>query len=498
MQLSSLIASNDLFFPAADARDATITGLALDSRKVEKGDLFIAVPGTKQDGRGFIQDALTKGAAALLVTADTVLPPQPVPVIQCRDIRLATSYLAAAFYGKQPKTIAAVTGTSGKTSTAQFVREIWQQLGQASASIGTLGLVTAAGTDYGALTTPDAITLHELLHNCAQKHIDHVVLEASSHGLELHRLDHVHVQAGGFTNLSRDHLDYHQTMEAYFAAKSLLFTRIIADGGAAILNSDSNYYEPLRAHAAARKLRLISFGTKSQSDLRLIDVKPYAAGQHLLLEALGKRYDLTLPVIGSFQAWNALCALGLVLGAEPSVQTDQAIAALTKLSGVPGRLQLAGQTAKGGTVFIDYAHKPDALENVLRVLRPHLSAHPGAKLGVVFGCGGNRDQGKRPLMGGIAARLADWVIITDDNPRHENPDLIRAAILTGAHSEPEAQATITEIGDRGAAIEAGIRQCNAHDVLVIAGKGHEPGQIVGDSVLPFDDLAVARQFLSNA
>lgn len=498
MLLSSLIASSDLFTTPEGLRDVEITGLATDSRKLKQGNLFIAVPGTQVDGRTFIADALAKGAAALLITNDTALPPQPVPVVLCKDVRIATSLLAARFYNAQPTCITAVTGTSGKTSTAEFTRQIWQHLEQRSASIGTLGLVTAEGTDYGALTTPDAITLHQLLQNCAERHIQHVALEASSHGLDLHRLDHVTVKAGGFTNLSRDHLDYHQTMEAYFDAKALLFTRVITANGAAILNSDSDHYEALLNLAKQRGLRVLSFGTKAQSDLRLITATPHTTGQHLALEILGKRHDIALPVIGGFQAWNALCALGLVLGAEPATDAYKAVAALAQLSGVPGRLQLAGQTAKGATVFIDYAHKPDALENVLIALRPHLASHPGAKLGVIFGCGGNRDPGKRPLMGSIAARLADWVIVTDDNPRREEAGLIRAAVLAGAHGEPRARATIAEIGDRGEAIKAGIAACNPHDVLVIAGKGHEAGQIIGDSVLPFDDLAVARQFLNNA
>ena len=470
--------------------DVTIAGLTQDSRKVKPGFLFIATPGTKQDGRLYIEQAIANGAVAVLMPEDqapatlgtTSLLTTPV-------IRKATSALAAGFYPRQPDTIVAITGTSGKTSTAQFTREIWQSLGHASASIGTLGLVTAKGTSYGSLTTPDAITLHHFLDDCAERNITHVALEASSHGIDFHRLDHVRLKAGGFTNFSRDHLDYHQTMEAYFTAKTGLFTTLLPPGAAAVLNADIPEFETLRGLAAARGLTLISYG-KNGKDLRLIDARPDPRGQSLSLEVFGRKQDILLPVIGEFQAWNALAAAGLVIGSGGDAHA--AIAALSHVTGVPGRLQFIGSSAKGGAVFVDYAHKPDALENVLRAMRPHAAAHQG-KIGVVFGCGGNRDKGKRPMMGDIAQRQADWVIVTDDNPRQEEPALIRAEILAGCR----ADAPIQEIGDRAQAIAAGISRLESHDILIIAGKGHEPGQIIGDKTLPFDDAEEARKVLAR-
>ena len=491
MRLSKLIASNKNLTLRGD--DVDIASLTADSRKVKPGALFIAIPGMQHDGRAFIAYALQHGAAAILVPQQDgePYPATSESLLTCSgDLRQAIASLAATFTPRQPKTIAAITGTSGKTSTAQFTREIWQIMGHASASIGTLGLVTKNETRYGSLTTPDAITLHQMLDECASHGISHVALEASSHGLSMHRLDQVHLTAGGFTNLSRDHLDYHATMEAYFAAKLRLFTELLPTGSAAILNADSPEYTVLTNQAKQRGLRVLSYGNTGK-DLKLIAANPSSQGQILRLEILGATHEILLPVIGTFQVWNALCALGLVIGSGGEV--GQATQALSHLSGVPGRLQKIGTTATGGTVFVDYAHKPDALDHVLTALRPHVAAHKGAKLGVVFGCGGNRDAGKRPLMGAIAARLADWTIITDDNPRHEDPTAIRHQILGGF----AAAQTPTTIPDRAAAIAEGIARLGAHDVLVIAGKGHETGQIIGDTVLPFDDAAVARAHLES-
>ncbi len=352
-------------------------------------------------------------------------------------------------------------------------------------------LVTAKESRYGSLTTPDAITLHSLLDECAGGGITHLAMEASSHGLAMHRLDHVHVKAGGFTNLSRDHLDYHGTMEDYLAAKMRLFSHVLPRGGAAVLNADIPEFEALRQACEKRGLTIISYGLRGK-DLRLVESVPNAEGQTLKLEVFGKPQSILLPIMGVFQGWNALCALGLTIAC--GADAANATAALEKISGVPGRLQKIGISPKGGTVFVDYAHKPGALENVLQAMRPHVAAHPGAKLGVVIGCGGNRDKGKRPLMGGIAQRLADWVIVTDDNPRHEDPATIRREILGGFSSDA---AQPTEIGDRAESIAEGIKRLQKHDVLVIAGKGHEPGQIVGDVTLPFDDADVARKFLGS-
>jgi UDP-N-acetylmuramoyl-L-alanyl-D-glutamate--2,6-diaminopimelate ligase len=486
MRLSKLTASSDgLTFQGPDL---DITGLSEDSRKVQPGFLFIATPGTRQDGRAFIDDAIQRGAAAVLVPQG-LISPSPLVTLTAPDIRKATSDLAAAFYPRQPETVVAVTGTSGKTSTAQFVREIEQALGHKSASIGTLGLVTAEGTSYGSLTTPDAITLHHLLDDCAGQSITHAAVEASSHGIELHRLDHVRLKAGGFTNLSRDHLDYHLTMEAYLAAKMGLFTNLLPVGAAAVLNADIPEFAALKDAAETRGLKSISYGTEGH-DLRLLEARPDARGQILRVEAFGKIIEALLPVIGGFQAWNALCAAGLVIGSGGAV--DATFAALSKISGVPGRLQLIGTSAQGGTVFVDYAHKPDALENVLRAMRPH-AAVANAKIGIVFGCGGNRDKGKRPIMGEISQRQADWIIVTDDNPRHEEPSVIRAEVLAGCSNK----SNVTEIGDRALAIAEGIARLGKGDVLIIAGKGHEPGQIVGDKVLPFDDAEEVRKVLGH-
>ncbi len=462
--------------------DVEIAGLTEDSRKVKPGFLFIATPGVKQDGRAYIYEAIQKGAVAVL------MPEGCVATVTTPDIRQSTSAIASTFYPRQPETIVAMTGTSGKTSTAQFAREIWQALGHASASIGTLGLVTAAGTGYGSLTTPDAITLHHLLDDCAGQGITHAAIEASSHGIEFNRLDHVRLKAGGFTNLSRDHLDYHVTLEAYFAAKTRLFSTLLPVGASAVLNADVEQFSVLADVSSKRGINIISYG-KNGKDLRLIEARPDPRGQILRLEVFGKTVEILLPVMGGFQAWNALCAAGLVIGSGSAPEAT--IEALSKVSGVPGRLQFIGTSKKGGAVFVDYAHKPDALDNVLRALRPHIAAHDGAKLGVVFGCGGNRDKGKRPIMGDIAQREADWVVVTDDNPRNEEPATIRAEILAGCVDT----ANVHEVGDRALAIAEGIGKLNAHDVLVIAGKGHEPGQIVGDKVLPFDDLEEARKVL---
>lgn len=486
MRLSKVIASNKELTFIGD--DAEISNITADSRNVTSGTLFVAIPGTQTDGRTYIQEAVHKGAVAIMAPPATLVP-HGVSLITAADMRQAISAVASAYYPRQPDTVVAVTGTSGKTSTAQFTREIWSHMGYESASIGTLGLITSHESQYGSLTTPDAITLHRLLDECTEKGIDHLAMEASSHGIVMHRLDHVKLKAGGFTNFSRDHLDYHETMEKYFAAKMRLFTDILPSRSTAVLNADIPEFPALLEVVKTRGQAVIGFGTQAK-ELRLLESSPNSYGQTLQTEIFGKHYEISLPLIGSFQAFNALCALGLVIGSGGDL--EQAVASLEKVSGVPGRLQLSGISQQGGAVFIDYAHKPDALENVLKALRPHVIAHPGARLGVIFGCGGNRDKGKRPLMGSIAQTFADWVIVTDDNPRLEDPHEIRKEILTGFSSQGPAP---IEIGDRALAIETGISQLKKHDVLIIAGKGHEPGQIVGTTTLPFDDNDVAKKVL---
>ena len=381
-------------------------------------------------------------------------------------------YKRQRFYPRQPQTIAAVTGTSGKTSVAAFTRQIWAALDNEAASIGTIGLVTPRGEVYGSLTTPDPIELARTLDRLAEDGITHLAMEASSHGLDQHRIDGVRVTVGGFTNLSRDHMDYHATEDAYLAAKMILFERIVQDGGAAVVAADGAHAPRVIAVAQKRGLRVLSVGAKG-TGLRLIATEIDGFSQTLHVEHEGKTYRVRLPLVGAFQVENALVAAGMAIatGSDPAA----VFGVLEGLEGAKGRLELVGQR-NGAPIFVDYAHKPDALAKTLEALRPYAKR----KLIVVFGCGGDRDSGKRPIMGEIAAKGADTVIVTDDNPRSENPATIRAAIMAAA---PGA----TEIGDRAEAIGRAIASLQSGDVLVVAGKGHESGQIVGDRVLPFSD-----------
>ena len=471
--------------PEATYAEVEISGLTADSRQVAAGYLFAALPGSRADGRDFIPQALERGAAAVLAPQGTTLPAgaRPVALITDANPRRRLALLAARFYGCQPKTAAAVTGTNGKTSVASFTRQIWQALGHDAASLGTLGLQPPRADAPASLTTPDPVELHRCLATLARDHIDHVVLEASSHGLDQYRLDGIRVSAAAFTNLTRDHLDYHGTMAAYLGAKLRLFTELLLPGGTAVVNIDDPAGGDVVAACRARGVRLITYG-KGESDLRLTAQEPTATGQNLSIRVFGKPYDLALPVAGAFQADNALAALGLVLAGE--VDTARAVAALTQLAGVPGRVELVGATPAGGHVYVDYAHTPDALETVLKALRPHAAD----RLLVIIGCGGDRDRGKRPLMGRVAVSLADEAIITDDNPRSEDPAAIRQEMLAEARGAQE-------IGDRGAAIATAVAALGPGDVLVIAGKGHESGQIVGGQILPFDDREVARTAISR-
>jgi UDP-N-acetylmuramoyl-L-alanyl-D-glutamate--2,6-diaminopimelate ligase len=379
---------------------------------------------------------------------------------------------AAKFFPRQPAVIGAVTGTSGKTSVAAFTRQIWTALGHPSASIGTIGVVSPTAEVYGSLTTPDPIELHRTLDRLAGEGVSHLALEASSHGLDQHRLDGVRVAAGAFTNLSRDHLDYHPNIEAYLAAKLRLFETLIAPGGSAVIDIDHDGAQAVIAAANQRGLKILTVG-RTGKDIRLASVAVDGFAQTIRLQHGGRDYVLRLPLVGAFQVENALVAAGLAIatGSEPAA----VFAALEQLTGAKGRLELVG-AKNGAPIFVDYAHKPDALAKALDALRPYA----GGRLTVVFGCGGDRDKGKRPLMGAIAAEKADHVIVTDDNPRSEDPAAIRAAILQAA---PGA----AEIGDRAAAIRAGVAGLERGDVLLIAGKGHESGQIIGDRVLPFSD-----------
>jgi UDP-N-acetylmuramoyl-L-alanyl-D-glutamate--2,6-diaminopimelate ligase len=489
LNLIELIRFTDAPMPGSISAgpDVEITGITADSRQVEPGFLFAALAGAQRDGRKFAADAASSGAAAILTDAAEALNLDAaergrVALITDMNPHRLLALLAARFYRRQPKTIAAVTGTNGKTSVAHFTREIWTALGHKAASLGTLGLVTPQGRRTGALTTPDPVALHRDLAELAEAGIDHAAVEASSHGLAQYRLDGVRVAAAAFTNLTRDHLDYHGDMESYRAAKERLFADLLVAGGGAVLNADSPEFNRLAGLCRERGGRVLAYGAAEGAELRLTGREPLPHGQRIALDVLGERRELVLPLVGDFQAMNVLAALGLVIatGSGPAA----ALGTLETLTGVPGRLQRVGDK-DGAPVFVDYAHTPDALRTVLTAVRPHTAK----RLLVVFGAGGDRDRGKRPLMGEVAVTLADRVYVTDDNSRSEDPAAIRRAILAAA---PGA----VEIGDRRAAIEVATGDLRAGDLLVIAGKGHETGQIVGGRVLPFDDAVVAGEALA--
>jgi UDP-N-acetylmuramoyl-L-alanyl-D-glutamate--2,6-diaminopimelate ligase len=460
-----------------DARTGAIevTGVTSDSRKAERGIVFVAVPGTRADGLTFAAHAATAGAAAILgERSPPALPPGAV-FVQVENARHALALLAARLYPRQPRVIAAVTGTSGKTSVAAFTRQIWAALGFEAASVGTIGIVTGKRETYGSLTTPDPVDLHRTLSELASEGVTHLAIEASSHGLDQHRLDGVRVAAGGFTNLSRDHLDYHPSVEAYLAAKLRLFESLVVDGGSAVIDVDHEHSATVVAAARKRGLKLMTVG-RGGDGVRLVGAAIDGFAQAMTVEHAGQRHQVKLPLVGGFQVENALVAAGLAIATGGAA--DRVFAALSSLQGAKGRLDLVGDR-NGAPVFVDYAHKPDALEKALEALRPYAKR----RLVVVFGAGGDRDKGKRPLMGAIAAKGAHRVIVTDDNPRSENPASIRAAILEGASGAPN----VREIGDRREAIHSAVAALEPGDVLLIAGKGHETGQIVGGQTLEFSD-----------
>ncbi len=476
----------DLFSGAAvvDAQsgEVAVTGLAVDSRTVKPGDVFFALAGAKTNGARFVDQAIASGAVA--VVGDRVpYDDRRVPFIASSNPRRVLALAAARFYSGQPATIAAVTGTSGKTSVTAFTRQIWQGLGHAAASIGTIGIVAPDREVYGSLTTPDPIALHRSLDELAREGVTHLAMEASSHGLDQHRLDGVRVTAAAFTNLSRDHMDYHPTVTHYLAAKLRLFTELVAHGGPAVIAADHEHSATVIEAANARKLKVMTVGRNGDA-IRLLSARIEGFAQRLSISCDGRTYNLRLPLVGEFQIENALVSAGLAIGTGEDAH--RVFAALEKLEGAKGRLELVGER-NGAPVFVDYAHKPDALAKALEALRPYTKR----KLIVVFGAGGDRDAGKRPLMGAIAAQGADRVIVTDDNPRSEDPATIRAAILAAAKGA-------TEIGDRAEAIRAAITELQPGDALLIAGKGHETGQIVGDCVLPFSDHDAAMAALAEA
>jgi UDP-N-acetylmuramoyl-L-alanyl-D-glutamate--2,6-diaminopimelate ligase len=475
---------NDDAVMDAQAGELAITGLAVDSRAVKPGDLFFALAGAKTDGARFIDQAIASGAVAV---AGEHLPKHHshVPFVATRNPRRALALAAAKFYPRQPGVIAAVTGTSGKTSVAAFAKQIWQRLGHASASIGTIGLVSPKRTIYGSLTTPDPIALHRQLDEIAGEGVTHLALEASSHGLDQYRLDGIRLSAGGFTNLSRDHMDYHPDVAHYLNAKLRLFRDLLAADAVAVISADHDSSQAVIDAARARRLRVMTVGRKGDgiSGIRLADASIDGFAQKLILEHADRKRDLRLPLVGEFQIENALVAAALAIGTGSD--PDQVFAALEHLEGAKGRLERVGER-NGAPIFVDYAHKPDALAKALQALRPYAKR----RLVVVFGAGGDRDAGKRPLMGEIAAGNADGVIVTDDNPRGENPADIRAAILAAAKGA-------REIGDRAEAIRTAISGLQPGDALLIAGKGHETGQIVGDRTLPFSDHEAAAAALAS-
>jgi UDP-N-acetylmuramoyl-L-alanyl-D-glutamate--2,6-diaminopimelate ligase len=473
----------DKLIPGAPAIE--VTGLTADSRKVRPGFLFAALQGVADDGRKFIDVAIKAGAVAVLT--DDRPGEWSVPTVRAADPRLALAKAAAAFYLRQPATVAAVTGTNGKSSTVDFLRQIWTSMGRKAASMGTLGAIGPSGSVDLGHTTPDPVAIHEALDKLAREGVTHAAMEASSHGLAQHRLDGVKLAAGAFTNLTQDHLDYHLDFDDYRRAKMRLFSELLPRGAPAVINADSPEREAFETAARSAGLKPFTVGWRGD-DLRISEALPRGTGQDLVIqwgEGAANERTVHLPLIGEFQALNALCAAGIAMALGDDV--NKVLDGLAQLKGVHGRLELVGQTGSKAPVFVDYAHTPDGLNVLLRAARPHVRG----KLIVVFGCGGDRDATKRPIMGDVARRLADEVIVTDDNPRSEEPATIRAAIRKGA---PEA----SEIGDRATAIFEGVKRLKPGDALLIAGKGHETGQIVKGVTIPFSDFDVARRALREA
>jgi UDP-N-acetylmuramoyl-L-alanyl-D-glutamate--2,6-diaminopimelate ligase len=468
MRLGALTGSDD---------ETPVTGFAIDHRKVAPGTVFGAFRGTRFNGEDFVADAVASGAIAVVARPEVTV--EGAAHIAAEEPRQVFAQLAAKFFAPFPKTVIAVTGTNGKTSNVELTRQLWRMAGHPSASIGTLGVTTADEQVTTGLTTPDIVTFLSNMAGLAKMGITHASFEASSHGLEQYRTEGLPVQAAGFTNFSRDHLDYHGTMEAYFEAKMRLFTEVVEPDGAAVIWMDDPKSQEVLRRCRERGLRTLTVGTNGET-LRLVSREPTQLGQKLTIEADGATHVVTLALIGAYQAANALTAAGLIVATGGDLK--QTLANLARVHPVRGRLERAVITRSGAPIYVDYAHTPDAIESAIEALRPHTEG----RLITVFGAGGDRDQGKRPEMGAVAARLSDLVIVTDDNPRSEDPAAIRRAILEGA---PGAR----EVGGRRVAIEAAVAEAREGDIILLAGKGHEQGQIVGDRVLPFDDVQVARE-----
>ncbi len=474
--LLSRLLADDAALPRG-AEDAAISGLTADSRQVKPGFLFAALPGSKVDGAQFIPQAIEAGAKAVIAGTSAATPANSI-LIKSENPHQLFARIASRFAGGQPDIVVAVTGTNGKTSVAAFVRQIWQSMGFRAASIGTVGIVGPSGEEYLSHTTPDPVKLHHTLAGLAQDHVTHLAMEASSHGLAQFRLDGVRLAAAGFTNLTRDHLDYHASFEDYFAAKMRLFSELLPPGGTAVINADVEIAKDVVARAKAHGLTIYTVGGKG-SDLKLVSGVRDGFGQRLVLATRNGQHEIYLPLVGDFQVSNALVSAGLVIatGGEEAL----ALHALESLKGAKGRLDLVTTSSAGAPIFVDYAHTPDALEKAILALRPYARR----KLAVIFGAGGDRDKGKRPQMGAIAARLADIAYVTDDNPRSEDPAVIRAAVMAACPGG-------IEIGDRALAIRTAVDALADGDILLVAGKGHELGQTTGGKVLPFSDHDAVR------
>ncbi len=479
---------DQLGLTAMGGKRAEITGLAVDSREVKPGFLFAALPGTKVHGGEFITYALRMSAGAILTDAAGAqiaaedLAASDAALIVAEDPRQTLAYASALWFGAQPETVVAVTGTNGKTSVASFTRQIWERMGLDAINIGTTG-VEGAYTAPLAHTTPEPITLHRILADAEDHLVTHAAMEASSHGLEQRRLDGVRLAAAGFSNFSQDHLDYHETFEDYFNAKAGLFARVLPEDGVAVINIDDPRGHDMAAIAKERGQEVLTVGRTDGADLHIVARSFSPTGQVLRFDWRGLVSQAELQLIGGFQAENVLLAAGLAIGA--GADPEQVFSTLPAMRTVRGRMELAARRENGASVFVDYSHTPDAVATALKALRPHVMG----RIVCIVGAGGDRDPGKRVLMGQAAAEHADQVIVTDDNPRSEDPALIRAAVLEGC---PEA----TEVGDRAEAILRGVDALGAGDALLIAGKGHETGQIVGDDVFPFDDAEQASVAVS--
>ncbi len=461
--------------------DSEVTGFAIDHRKVAHGSVFGAFKGAVFDGEDFIGQAVDRGAVAVVARPEA--PAVTVPLLADPEPRRLFAELAAKFYAPFPETVVAVTGTNGKTSTVEMTRQIWRMSGHRAASIGTLGVTTSDEQVQTGLTSPDIVTFLSNVAGLERMGISHVAYEASSHGLDQHRTEGVPLAAAAFTNFSRDHLDYHETMQAYFEAKMRLFEELLPAGKPAVIWTDDPKSDEVIERARKGGHKVLTVGRRGDT-IRLAEQMQSALGQTLMLEYGGKPYRLALPLIGAYQASNVLTAAGLVLATGGT--WDATFSAMQRVAPVRGRLERAVISRSGVPVYVDYAHTPDAIEAAIAALRPHVAKKDGARLIIVFGAGGDRDQGKRPEMGQVATRLSDVVIVTDDNPRSEDPARIRADIMAGA---PGA----IEVAGRRDAIAEAIRIASQGDIILVAGKGHETGQIVGDKVLPFDDALVARE-----